>query len=127
MLKKILLIISLFILTTSISAAHELGTNCDLTLSGTLIIRVFTDANDDPEKALVLVLDKPIDVKKDDMGGPAKNTREVQLAIMNKATRAVAKEYINKKVIASGLLYYGHTAHHHTKVLMAANQLDKLN
>lgn len=112
------------ILVTTSCVSKELDTNTHgISLAGKLIVKSFADANNKKEEVYILILDKPIDVKKDDFGGPDKNVTEVQLAIINEEADRIAKKQINKEIRVIGFLYHGHTAHHHTKVLMAVQEI----
>lgn len=110
----IIFLLLIFSSTRGLAVAEELSTANMVKLSGILSVRNFVDANDKVEKEYVLTV-KPIDVVKDEFGGPVKHVTEIQLVMPRKIEE---KKFIDKTIEVKGVLFYPITAHHHTKVLM---------
>lgn len=118
----------LLLLNFSVSAvcsAEVKPTTQPVRLEGRLVARNYPDANGKRERALVLLLSKPIDVPADDLGGPAHGVREIQL-VLPMEVFPKKKGYLGKRIVVEGKLFYAHTAHHHTEVLMDVKKVKKL-
>ena len=112
-----ILIISLYFIPSSCIANPNAIYKTDevISLSGTINIQTFLDANDHPEDAFILKLSTPIAVQEDEFGGPVSNVSEVQLVIPHNIN---GKELLSKQIIVEGMLFYPITAHHHTPILL---------
>ena len=95
-------------------------------LEGTLSIKTFfgppnfgeNPNTDSKEETRVLILDKPINVRakietEPTLGPPVRNVRELQL-VFDRPLR----KWAGKKLIVKGTLFYAHTGHHFTDVLL---------
>ena len=96
-------------------------------LSGTVVQKTFTDATDRPETEWLLNLPQPIcvneDSKEPDLNYAQKGVRAIQLVFLDHKLYAKYKSLLGKKVIATGTLFAGITAHHHTPVLLTVSAL----
>lgn len=111
-------IIALIFLFSCSSQEKYLTTKEKVVLRGKLVVETFLDANDQPEGAYILILDRPINVAEDiNFGGPEKNVTEVQLAFSFEEYKK-ARQCVNKKLKAKGYLYYSFSAHHHKRILL---------
>ncbi len=114
---------SKFVITVSKGPAppRNVSTAGDVTLSGTVVMRSFEseafDAVDGKVRVPVLVLSAPVNVGKDEFGGPARGVKVMQLAV-NTDYDAFKSEYVNRKVTITGGLFHWHTIHHCTEVLL---------
>lgn len=116
-----MMLVMVFLLLFSVNSFADLDKHYTIkdkiTLKGVLKSKQFTDANDQPEGAYILELQKPISVSKDETGGPESNVMQIQLAILYKKYKK-ADLCLNKKITVTGYLYYPFDAHHHTQVLL---------
>lgn len=118
-----LLLIIIFNFILIICHGEELQPNKKVVLTGKLETKTYFDANNKPEEEYVLILNKHIDVVEDKgFGGPEKNVSEIQLIVYSD-DQDKANKLINKNVEVTGSLFHGHTAHHHTKILLAVDSL----
>ena len=88
------------------------------TISGTIVVETFFDANENEENSFILKLDYPIKVvatHDDELNTTTDNVTKVQLT----ASDVNLSIYKNKKVHCTGVLFSAITAHHHTEVLMS--------
>ena len=96
-------------------------------LTGTIVRKTFTDAQDRPETYWVLELSRPIcvnqDQKEPDINYAQKDIRLIQLVFLNQKMFVTYKDLPGKRVIAKGTLFAGISAHHHTPVLLTVNTL----
>jgi Domain of unknown function (DUF4431) len=88
------------------------------------------EKGDEKETYWILQLDHPIDVvvtdRNDPLQLPAKNVRRVQL-FLNQEQYKQYRGFLNEHICAGGVLFHGHTGHHHTEVLLNIQQLIKLD
>lgn len=102
-----------------------------VTLSGTLIEKMFygppgygeDPEHDAKEQAYIIQLERPISVlpaEGDAMNERHDNVSEVQVINM---TRIPLESMLKKKVMAKGTLFSAETGHHHTDVLISAEQI----
>ena len=84
---------------------------------------------DRPETVWILDLDNPVCVDEDkadpDLNSAKKEVQRLQLVFHDGAAYAKYKELVSKRVTATGTLFGGHTAHHHTDVLLTVKSLEK--
>jgi hypothetical protein len=96
-------------------------------LTGTIVRKTFTDAQDRPETYWVLELSRPIcvnqDPKEPDLNHAQKDVRLIQLVFPDQNMFVTYKDFLGKKVIAKGTLFSGISAHHHTPVLLTISTL----
>lgn len=96
-------------------------------LTGTVVRKTFTDAQDRPETYWVLELSRPICVSQDpeepDLNYAQKDVRLIQLVFLDQKMFVTYKNLLGKKVIAKGTLFAGISAHHHTPVLLTVSTL----
>lgn len=132
MLKKIRISSSLFLVVlfmlgfyfTGYAAGIKTETQ-EITVKGKLSLEAFVDANNKPEKAYILYLDRPINVEEDSFAGPTFDVKKLELVLLNKENIHKAKDFINKRIKVVGTLFYGFSAHHHTDVLITVKTIDK--
>lgn len=94
-------------------------------LTGTMVRKTFTHAQDKPETYWVLELSRPICVNRDPNepeNFAKKDVRLVQLVLDQKMYVAY-KGLMGKQVIAKGTLFGEISAHHHTPVLLSVRAL----
>jgi Domain of unknown function (DUF4431) len=94
-------------------------------LTGTMVRKTFTDAQDKPETYWVLELSRPICVNQDPNepeNYAQKDVRLIQL-VLDQKMYVTYKDLVGKKVIAKGTLFAGISAHHHTPVLLSVSTL----
>jgi hypothetical protein len=80
---------------------------------------------DRPEPAWVLHLERPVSVVAapgDLFNQSERNVRQMQLVLTTEPLRKLAP-LVNRRVRATGSLFHGHTAHHHTPVLLVVTDL----
>lgn len=104
---------------------YELGI---VTLRGKLERRTFTNVSGVRETHYILKLDKPICVNADpnnEYNQQQKNISELQLVPFEGVTLRVsgARALLNRRVVASGVLFGAHTQHHFTKVLLSVKEI----
>ena len=90
-------------------------------LDGQILRSTFVNASGRKETVWLLKLDAPICVDSDGADGinqKAENIRRLQLVLTPNDYKNYQK-YLTKKVSASGTLFYGHTQHHFTEVLLS--------
>lgn len=90
-------------------------------LEGTLSIAKYLNPNTEKnESVFVLTLKKPINVSKDEFGGPDLNVKKIQMVFYSKiiSYAEVKEHYVNREVVVSGYLFHQVTVHHYTEVLM---------
>jgi len=96
-------------------------------LTGTIVRKTFTDAQDRPESYWVLELSRPICVSQDpkgsDLNYAQKDVRLVQLVFLDQKMFVTYKDLLGKKAIAKGTLFVGISAHHHTHILLTVSTL----
>jgi hypothetical protein len=96
-------------------------------LTGTIVRKTFTDAQDRPETYWLLELSRPIcvnqDPKEPDLNYAQKDVRLIQLLFLDQKMFVTYKDLLGKKVIAKGTLFAGISAHHHTPVLLTVSTL----
>ena len=96
-------------------------------LTGTVVRKTFTDAQDRPETYWVLDLSRPIcvnqDPKEPDLNYAQKDVRLIQLVFLDQTMFLTYKDLLGKKVVAKGTLFAGISAHHHTPVLLTVSTL----
>jgi hypothetical protein len=89
-------------------------------LAGMLFFRTFSDANGNPERSPLLLLDDPICVE----GEPNDTINQSEYDVIVVHLVVAPKEFDRLRVltgramVASGTLYHSHTAHHHANVLL---------
>jgi hypothetical protein len=94
-------------------------------LTGTVLFRTFSDANGNPERSPLLLLDQPICVE----GQPNDTINQSEYDVIVVHLVLEAKEFgrlralTGRSVVASGTLYHKHTAHHHADVLLTVKNL----
>jgi len=100
-------------------------------IMGTVVRKTFNNAQDQPETYWFLELPQPIctleDSKEPDLNYSQKDVRSVQLIFKNQSMFGTYKNLLGKKVVASGTLSAGITAHHHTGILLTVGELRKVN
>lgn len=99
-----------------------------VTLRGKLERRTFTNVSGVRETHCILKLDKPICVNADannEYNQQQKDISELQLVPFEAATLRVsdARALLNRRVVASGVLFGAHTQHHFTKVLLSVKEI----
>ena len=96
-------------------------------LTGTIVRKTFTDAQDRPETYWVLELSRPIcvneDAKEPNLNYAQKGVQLIQLVFLDRKMFVTYKDLLGKKVVAKGTLFAGISAHHHTHVLLTVSTL----
>ena len=96
-------------------------------LTGTIVRKTFTDAQDRPETYWVLELSRPIcvnqDPKEPDLNYAQKDVRLIQLVFLDQKMFVTYRDLLGKKVIAKGTLFAGISAHHYASVLLTVSTL----
>lgn len=96
-----------------------------VSLRGTVIYRTFADANGQPERSPLLLLDNPICVEAS--AGDAFNVSEGDQIIihLNADPEKFGRERAisDRRVVAKGSLYHNHTAHHHAALVLTVQEL----
>ena len=94
-------------------------------LTGTVIFRTFSDANGNPERSPLLLLDRPICVE--GASNDTINVSEYDVIVVHLVMEA--KEFgrlralTGRSVVANGTLYHKHTAHHHADILLTVKNI----
>jgi hypothetical protein len=84
-------------------------------LSGTVAKDKGYDANDKRENYYYLKLAQPISVAADEIDRQKDGVARMQMVFLADID---GKQYFGKRVSIKGKLFHGHTAHHHTDVLI---------
>lgn len=124
--RAFLFLLSFVVCGIAVAGTRTISKSENVALKGTLVTRDFlNEANEKIEKYFVLLLPAPIDVTfKDELvcpDGPTKNITEIMLVV---DFAEEGKKYLGKEVQVKGNLFYPHTAHHHTKVLMQVESIE---
>ena len=80
---------------------------------------------DEPERYWLLHLNKPICVEGDDLGLKENNVSWVQLVFEDHKPYETYRSLLGGRVIVKGELFHRHTGHHHTRVLVTVQAIDK--
>jgi hypothetical protein len=94
-------------------------------LNGQIMKGAFVNASGKKETVWLLKLDTPICVDSDgadSINQKAENIKRLQLVLTPNDYKSYQK-YLTKKVSASGALFYGHTQHHFTEVLLSVTAI----
>ncbi len=95
-------------------------------LEGEIIRGTFVNASSRKEMIWLLKLVAPICVDSggaaDSINQKAADVKRLQLVLMPRDYKSYQK-YLAKNVVASGTLFYGHTQHHFTKVLLSVTAI----
>jgi len=122
MLLSVALLLMLSMAMVRVSIAKEYKTYEPIVLTGDVQYEMFKDANDKPERAIILILSKPIDVAEDEYGYANKNVRKIQIVLvadpMKNVMSKTEKLIVGRHVKINGTLFHSQTAHHHTPVLI---------
>jgi uncharacterized protein DUF4431 len=85
---------------------------------------------DRPETEWILELDNTHCVDEDkadpDLNPAQKAVRRIQLVFNDRKAYVKYKDLVSKKIMLTGTLFGGHTAHHHTNVLLTVGTLESL-
>jgi len=123
-MRKALLIVFLFCCLPSAGAA--VAKECHryeptvVQLTGVLLFRTFADANGNPERSPLLLLDEPICVE----GEPNDtiNRSEYDVIVIHLVVSPNEFDRLRiltgQRMVASGTFFHNHTAHHHASVLL---------
>ncbi len=87
----------------------------EVELSGTVARDKGYDANDKREDYYYLKLAQPISVAADEIDRQKDGVAKIQMVFLADID---GKQYFRKKVSIKGKLFHGHTAHHHTDILI---------
>jgi hypothetical protein len=142
MVLRTVIVFELFALTlAAVCSAQPQATGClsyepaVVQLTGTVIRETFPGPpnyesvrnGERPETYWILHLEHPIcvDADKTDSGYNSAqiDIQRVQLVLAGGAAYKKYKKLLSKKVIATGTLFGSHTGHHHTTVLLTAQNL----
>ena len=94
-------------------------------LEGEIVRKTFVNASGKKEIVWLLKLGAPICVDSagaDSINQKAEKVERLQLVIMPRDYKNYQK-YLAKNVVASGTLFYGHTQHHFTEVLLSVTAI----
>jgi len=116
-----LIVASLFFAASLCAAAEGKTYPVETTveLSGTVLTDAGYDANDKREEYYYLRLAHPITVAADEMFPQREGVVKIQLVFM---VDMDARPFYGKKVSLRGKLFHGHSAHHHTDVLVTIDK-----
>lgn len=97
----------------------------EVSLNGQIIRGMFVNASGKKEIVWLLKLDVPICVDSggaDSINQKAENITRLQLVLTPRDYKSYQK-YLTKKVSVGGTLFYGHTQHHFTEVLLSVTTI----
>lgn len=96
-----------------------------VTLNGQIVRGTFINVSGKKEVVWLLKLNAPVCTVSGGVGSinqKAENINRLQLVLQPNDYK-VFQKYLNKKVSVSGTLFYGHTQHHFTQVLLSVTAI----